>query len=236
LFSSPFSKRAVDLLEKFKVPIYKIASFEITDLDLIDYIAKKRKPVILSTGMATIAEIKRAIKVIEKYHKKIIILYCVSGYPTKEGEANINTIRKFRSIFKNYIIGISDHTNNIYSTLAATALGVSVIEKHFILNKKLNSLDKTFSIDIKQLKKLREITSKIYSTLGKPIIGPKKNEISSLKLRRSIFSIRDIKKGEKFSKKNIGCFRPKIGIGPENFHKILGKISKRKIKKDSPII
>ena len=165
LFSSPFSKRAVDLLEKLRVPIYKIASFEITDLELIDYIAKKRKPIILSTGMATIVEIKRAIKIIEKYHKKIIILYCVSGYPTKESEANIDTIRKFKSIFKNYIIGISDHTNNIYSALAATALGASVIEKHFILNKKLNSLDKTFSIDIKQLKKLKEITSKIYSSL-----------------------------------------------------------------------
>ena len=235
LFSSPFSKRAVDLLEKLRVPIYKIASFEITDLELIDYISKKRKPIILSTGMATIDEIKRAIKVIEKYHKKIIILYCVSGYPTKESEANIDTIRKFKYIFKNYIIGISDHTNNIYSALTATALGASVIEKHFILNKKLNSLDKNFSIDTKQLKKLKEITSKIYSSLGKPIIGPKKNEISSLKLRRSVFAIKDINKGEKLTKYNIRNFRPKIGINSNKYFKILGKKAKKNIKKFSPI-
>ena len=122
LFSSPFSKRAVDLLEKFKVPLYKIASFEITDLELIDYIAKKRKPIILSTGMASLKEIKTAIKIIERHHKKIMILYCVSGYPTKEKDANISTINKFNKIFKNYFVGISDHTDNIYSALTASAL------------------------------------------------------------------------------------------------------------------
>ena len=114
-------------------------------------------------------------------------------------------------------------------------MGASVIEKHFILNKKLNSLDKTFSIDIKQLKELKEITSKIYSSLGKPIIGPKKNEISSLKFRRSIFAIKDIKKGEKFSKNNICCYRPKIGVGSENFSKLIGSKSSRNYKKNSAI-
>jgi len=235
LFSSPFSKRAVDLLEKFNVPIYKIASFEITDLELIDYIAKKRKPIILSTGMATLKEIKRAIKVIEKYHKKIIILYCVSGYPTKEKDANISTINEFNKIFKNYIVGISDHTDNIYSALTASALGASIIEKHFILDKKINSLDKSFSIDVSQLKELKKIAKNVFISLGKPSIGPKKNELNSLKLRRSIFAIKDISKGEKFSIKNIGSFRPRIGIGSENFTRILGKKSKKKIKAGSPI-
>ena len=132
LFSSPFSTRAVDLLEKFKVKLYKIASFEITDLNLIDYVAKK-KPIILSTGMASIKEIKKAISVIKKYHNKIILLYCVSGYPTKEKEMNISTIYYFKKIFKDYLIGLSDHTDNIYSSLAATSFGVAVIEKHFVL-------------------------------------------------------------------------------------------------------
>ena len=235
LFSSPFSKRAVDLLEKFNVPLYKIASFEITDLDLIDYIAKKRKPIIVSTGMATLKEIKRAIKVIEKYHKKIIILYCVSGYPTQEKDVNISTINGFKKIFKNYLVGLSDHTDNIYSAFTATALGATIIEKHFILDKKLNSVDKSFSIDIKQLKELKKVTEKIFVSLGKPKIGPKKNEFESLKLRRSIFALKSISKGEKFSKQNIRSFRPFLGIGSENFNKILGKKSKKNIKLGSPI-
>ena len=235
LFSSPFSKRAVDLLEVFKVPLYKVASFEITDLELIDYIARKRKPIIISTGMATLKEIKNAIKVIEKYHKKIIILYCVSGYPTKISEANISTIKIFKKLFKNYLIGISDHTNDIYSALAATSLGATVIEKHFILNKKMKSVDRSFSIDCTDLNNLKNFSKNIHLALGKPYIGPKKNEINSLKLRRSIFAIKDINKGEKFSKNNIRSYRPKIGIGSEKYVEVLGKTAKRKFIKGSPI-
>jgi len=235
LFSSPFSKRAVDLLEEFKVPLYKVAFFEITDLELIDYIARKRKPIIISTGMATLKEIKNAIKVIEKYHKKIIILYCVSGYPTKISEANISTIKIFKKLFKNYLIGISDHTNDIYSALAATSLGATVIEKHFILNKKMKSVDRSFSIDCTDLNNLKNFSKNIHLALGKPYIGPKKNEINSLKLRRSIFAIKDINKGEKFSKNNIRSYRPKIGIGSEKYVEVLGKTAKRKFIKGSPI-
>lgn len=235
LFSSPFSKRAVDLLEEFKVPLYKVASFEITDLELIDYIARKRKPIIISTGMASLKEIKNAIKVIEKYHKKIIILYCVSGYPTKISEANISTIKIFKKLFKNYLIGISDHTNDIYSALAATSLGATVIEKHFILNKKMKSVDRSFSIDCTDLNNLKNFSKNIHLALGKPYIGPKKNEINSLKLRRSIFAIKDINKGEKFSKNNIRSYRPKIGIGSEKYVEVLGKTAKRKFIKGSPI-
>ena len=235
LFSSPFSKRAVDLLEEFKVPLYKVASFEITDLELIDYIARKRKPIIISTGMASLKEIKNAIKVIEKYHKKIIILYCVSGYPTKISEANISTIKIFKKLFKNYLIGISDHTNDIYSALAATSLGATVIEKHFILNKKMKSVDRSFSIDCTDLNNLKNFSKNIHLALGKPYIGPKKNEINSLKLRRSIFAIKDINKIEKFSKNNIRSYRPKIGIGSEKYVEVLGKTAKRKFIKGSPI-
>ena len=235
IFSSPFSKRAVDLLESLKTPIYKIASFEITDLNLIDYVASKGKPIIISTGMATLNEINKAIKTIEKHHKKIVILYCVSGYPTKEKDTNVLNIKKFQKLFKNYIIGISDHTDNIYSALSSIVLGASVIEKHFIVNKKINSLDKLFSIDSKQLKRLKLFSTKMFLTLKSSNIGPKKNELNSLKLRRSIFAIKDINKGEKFTKMNIGCFRPKIGLGAENYFKIIGKKSKRKILKSSPV-
>lgn len=235
LFSSPFSIRAVDLLEKYNVKLYKVASFEITDLNLINYIAKTKKPIILSTGMATLKEINTAIKVIEKYHKKIIILYCVSGYPTLEEETNMITLKKFKKIFKNYLVGISDHTNDIFSSLTATALGAVMIEKHFIISKKSITTDSKFSIDIKNLRRLKDYSLKIYKSLGKQFIGPKKNELNSLKLRRSIYANRDIKKGERFNKKNLICLRPKIGIGSENYFKILGKKSSRFFKKNSPI-
>ena len=165
LFSSPFSKRAVDLLESFNVKLYKISSFELTDLELIDYIAKKRKPIIISTGMANIKEIKKALSCITKYHKKIIILYCVSGYPSKEKDINLNTIKKFKKIFKGYKIGLSDHTNDILTSLASTALGVNLIEKHFIISKKIRSPDKDFSIDCSQLRQLRNGIKKIYLSL-----------------------------------------------------------------------
>ena len=235
LFSSPFSKRAVDLLEKLRVPLYKVASFEITDHELIDYIAKKKKPIIISTGMAKINEIKDAVKIIERYHRKIIILYCVSGYPTKLEDTNISTMQTLKKRFKRYLVGISDHTDNIYSSLTASALGASVIEKHFILNKKIDSLDKSFSIDASKLSELKKLSKNIHLSLGKPHIGPKKNETNSLKIRRSIYAIKEIQKGEKFTRKNIRSFRPKIGIGAEKFAKILGKISKKKIAKGSPI-
>ena len=235
LFSTPFSRRAVDLLEKFNVPLYKIASLEITDFQLIDYIAKKRKPIILSTGISNIDEIKKAINIIKKYHNKIIILYCVSGYPTQEEESNLKTITYYRKIFKDYPVGISDHTNNISTSITATALGAKIIEKHFIISKKIKSVDSKFSIDSKQLKNLNLSVQRVYKSLGKNHKTIQKVEKNNLKFRRSIFAIRDISKGEKFTMKNISTFRPKIGIDSNQFFKILGKKSKKKIKKSNPI-
>ncbi len=235
LFSSPFSKRAVDLLESFNVKLYKISSFELTDLELIEYIAKKRKPIIISTGMASIKEIKKALRCITKYHKKVIILYCVSGYPAKEKDVNLNTIKKFKKIFKGFKIGLSDHTDDIYTSAASTVFGVSIIEKHFIISKKINSHDKKFSIDCNQLKELKKSIKRIYLSLGKEKIGLKKIEKDSLKLRRSIFTTRFIKKGEKINRGNILNLRPSIGIGSDNFKKILGKKVNKNILKDSPI-
>ena len=235
LFSSPFSKRAVDLLERFNVKLYKIASFEITDHELIEYVAKKRKPIILSTGMATLEEINSAINIIKKYHNKIIILYCVSGYPTRNKEANVSSINKFKKIYSKNLIGLSDHTDNIYSSLASTALGACLIEKHFIFSDKIKSLDKEFSISPKALRDLRYKSQKIFETLGKQKIGPKKNEQNSLKLRRSVFSTKEIKKGEVFTKSNLGNFRPLIGLSSKKIKTLYGKKSKKNYKKFQPI-
>ncbi len=235
LFSTPFSTRAVDFLEKFKVPLYKISSFEITDHQLINYIAKKKKPIILSTGMASLNEIRSAIKIIKKHHSKIVILYCVSGYPTKEVESNLNTIKFLRKKFKNINIGLSDHTNDILTSLVATSLGATVIEKHFIISKKINSLDNKFSIDVKQLKDLSKNINKVKLSIGNKNKKIKKVEKNNLKLRRSIYAITDITKGEKLTEKNIRSYRPKIGIGAENFFKILSLKTKKHLKKGTPI-
>lgn len=235
LFSSPFSKRAVDLLEKFKVRLYKIASMEITDYQLIDYIAQKRKPIILSTGMASINEIRNAIKIINKYHNKIIILYCVSGYPTSEKESNLNSISFYKKAFKNYNIGISDHTDDIITSLTASALGAKVIEKHFIISKRSKTVDSKFSIDAKQLKELHSKVQRVHQSLGGYYKKIQKVEKDNLKYRRSIFAIKDIKKGEILTEKNIASFRPKIGINSNRFFHILGRKVKNNIKKFNPI-
>lgn len=233
LFSSPFSIRAVDLLESLNVKIYKIASFEITDLKLINYIAQKKKPIIISTGNSSINEIKDAINIIKKYHNKIIILHCVSSYPTELENTNLDRINELKKKFKQYYIGLSDHTIGIESTIASIPLGIVAVEKHFKLNNKLNSVDSKFSISPEKLKQLSKIKNAIFNSLN----IKKKSTIDkiSIKLRRSIFATKDIKKGEKFNYKNIDTLRPKIGLSASKFFKILGKRSKKNIKKNSPI-
>ena len=235
LFSSPFSCKAVDFLEKMNVKLYKLASFEITDLNLIDRVGKTRKPIIISTGMASLKEIDRAIKIINRYHNKIIILFCVSGYPTKIQDANVKTIIRLKKKYKNYLIGLSDHTNDIVSSITATSLGACLIEKHYNLNKKNKSTDSEFSILPEDLRNLRTLSENIFLSLGKGIIGLKKVEKTSVKLRRSLFAVENIRKGDKFSGKNIKAFRPKIGLGAENYFKLIGKKSKKFFKKGSPI-
>ncbi len=232
LFSSPFSPRAVDFLEKYNTPLYKIASFEITDLKLINYIASKKKPIIISTGMASFKEIKKAIKEINKYHKKIIILHCVSNYPTNLKDVNLEKILILKKKFKKYFIGLSDHTNNIYSSIAANFYKPILIEKHFKLDDKYKTTDSKFSITPSKLKELKKILTELNDIQN---IKKNNSEKDSKKLRRSIFSIKNIAANEKLSEKNIGAFRPKVGICSSKYFKILGKRAKKRIKIGTPI-
>jgi len=232
IFSSPFSIKAVDFLESLDCQLYKIASFEITDLKLINYIASKRKPIIISTGMATNKEIKIAIKEINKFHNKIIILHCVSSYPTELENTNLNRILKLKSIYKKNLIGLSDHTNDIISSIVSLPLKIVAIEKHYKLTKKDKSPDSSFSITPAQLKKLKEYVLSIHKALNEK---KKSNDIPNRILRRSIFSISNIAKNEKITKKNIDTFRPKVGIPAEFYFDILGKKAKSNIKKFQPI-
>ena len=231
LFSSPFSSRGVDLLEKYIVKLYKLASLEITDFKLINKIAKTRKPIIISTGSAKMQEIKNCLKIIKKYHNKIIILHCVSDYPTKNKNANIKKIKYLKKIFKNELIGLSDHTTDIFSSVSATALGAVVIEKHFKTSNRIRSLDEKFSITPEKFKLLKKFTTKVSESLS----SSKVEKLDKQKYRRSIFASKLIRRGERFTEKNINTLRPFIGLCASNYYKILNKKSKKNISKNSPI-
>ena len=198
LFSSPFSLRAVELLEKLGCKLYKIASFEITDLKLINHIASKRKPIIISTGMASNKEISRALKIIKKYHNKIIIMHCVSSYPTELEDINLQRINKLKRQFKSNLIGLSDHTNDVLSSLLSLTYGVVAIEKHYKIDNKFKTADSTFSITPKELEKLKKNSLSIFKSFTKK---DKKAERTSLKLRRSIFAKKIFQKIQNYQKK-----------------------------------
>ena len=235
IFSSPFSIEAVRFLKKkFNPPIYKLASAEITDLKLVKEIAITKKPIIISTGMASFKEIDKVLKIVRRYHKKILLMHCVSGYPTPDHEANIGFIHKLKIRYPNIPIGLSDHTKNIYSSLASVPLGIVAIEKHFKMSKNIKSLDSKFSIDPAQLIQLKSSCKRIYNTLGKASKNAK-SEKETKKLRRSIFITKFIKKNEKISSKNINTFRPKIGICASEYFNILGKHAKKNLPPNKPL-
>jgi pseudaminic acid synthase len=236
LFSTPFSLRALNFLKQFNPKIYKISSFEITDLNLINEISKTRKPIILSTGASSIKEIENAIKVINNYHNKIIILHCISNYPTALNETNFFRLNYIKKKFSNNLIGLSDHTVDNYAALCASTLGIVAIEKHVKLNENSISEDSKFSISLKNLKKLKEQIQDINFSLSKSknkieFSLDKKNRI----FRRSIFAKSDIEKGKKITKNDIQTLRPKIGLDADKFFKIIGKKTKKKINKNEPI-
>ncbi|WP_440911604.1 pseudaminic acid synthase [Candidatus Pelagibacter sp.] len=232
IFSSPFSQKGVDFLENLNVPLYKLASFEITDFRLIDYIASKKKPIIISTGMASLNEIEKAIEIIKKYHKKIIILHCVSNYPTEIQDSDLKRIVYLKKKFKNYKIGLSDHTSDIFTSIASIPLKICMIEKHFNMDE-VKTPDSSFSINPKMLKDLKEISSKIFYSLNK---NSKKIDFNAnIKLRRSIFAKEKIKKNQKLTLSNTVSLRPCIGIGADKIFRVIGKKVNKEIKKNSPI-
>ena len=235
LFITTFSVRALEFLDKFSPKIYKISSFEITDFNLIDQIAKRKKPIILSSGASSYDEIKNAKKLINKYHNNLIILYCVSGYPTPLEEANINIIDKFKKKFNKNLIGLSDHTNTRYSSLSASAKNIAVIEKHFIISKKIRSEDNKFSITPEQFKDLSINSKLIFKSLGEKKFHLKESEKKSIIFRRSIFTTKKIKKGERFSNKNIKSLRPFIGLSSSYYFRLIGKKAKRNYNIHTPL-
>lgn len=234
-FSSPFDKTAVDFLEKMEVPAYKVASFEIEDIPLIEYIASKGKPIIISTGIATLADIEEAVNAcISVGNNDIALLKCTSSYPAPIEEANLLTIPHLRDTFK-VISGLSDHTMGSDVSIAAVALGAKIIEKHFILDRKLGGPDAAFSMEPEEfklmVKSIRNIEKALGSVNYKLSIKGEKNRI----LARSLFIVKDVKEGESITEENVRSIRPGNGLHPKYYNQIIGKIFRKNLKKGTPL-
>lgn len=234
-FVTAFDKTAVDLLEEIDVPIHKIASFELVDLPLVEYVAKTKKPLIMSTGMASIPEIEEAVDTAKKAGAKdIILLKCGSNYPARPEDMNLKTIPHMKETF-NCPIGLSDHSLGIELSIAAVALGAAVIEKHFTLSRKIKTPDSFFSIEPQELKELVENIRIVEEALGEVHYGLTKGEKKSKVFRRSLFVVKDINKGEIFTEENLKSIRPANGLSPKHIRTILGRVAKKTIKKGTPL-
>jgi len=234
--STPFGIKAVNLLIRLKVPAFKVASGDLTNLPLISYIARNKKPIILSTGMGNVKEINEAVQAIKSVkNNKIIIMHSVTSYPTPYNEVNLRTLNTLKMKFK-FPIGYSDNGNNDLVSLVAVAMGSKVIEKHFTINKKLRGPDHRISADPKQMKNLIMQIRQIEEMFGTGIKNPQPSELGNLVMaRRSIHTIQNIKKNSHLTTEMIAIKRPAVGIHPKFYYKILGKKTKRNLSIDEPI-
>jgi pseudaminic acid synthase len=223
IFSTPFDKSAVDLLENLNVSMYKIASLETGDIPLVKYIANTNKPIIASTGASTLDEIDELVDCIfSAGNNKLTLLLCTSGYPTPYEDVNLARMELLRNRY-GLPIGLSDHTLGISSSLAAVALGASIIERHFILDRMEGGPDAAFSLEPSELNELALKIEEIELSMGKNEWAIQQSELESRKLRRSLIITRDVKKGEIISEANVKSLRPNIGISPKFFEKVKGK-------------
>jgi N-acetylneuraminate synthase len=233
IFSTPFDRTAVDLLEDLNTPLYKVASFEIIDLPLIKYIAQTKKPMIISTGMANLEEISEAVEVAkENGCQDLALLHCISSYPAPINQSNLRTIPDLKERF-DLTVGLSDHTLGTTVAVTSIALGASVIEKHFTLSRKDKGPDSEFSIEPKELKQLCIDTKVAWEALGKAGYELKKSEKTTS--RRSLYVVKDIEKGEKFTPDNMRPIRPGYGLEPKYYESLLGKRVIGSVSKGTPI-
>ena len=230
IFSTPFDKSAVDFLEQFNPSAYKIASFEITDYELIRYTASKGKPIIISTGIATIDEIQDAVDICKSVgNNEIILLKCTSAYPAALEDANLLTIPNLSQTF-GVIAGFSDHTLGITAPIVAVSLGAKVIEKHFILDKSIGGADATFSLDKKEFEEMIKAVRDSKKLMGKVDYSLTEKKKKSRQFARSLYISKDIKKGEIFTEDNIRSVRPGYGLHPKYLKDILGKVAEKDYK------
>jgi pseudaminic acid synthase len=234
-FSSPFDESAVDFLEELEVPLYKIASFENTDWPLLKKVAATGKPVIMSTGAATLSDIDGAVRVLKEAGvEDLILLKCTSTYPATPESTNIKTIPHMAQMF-GCQIGLSDHTMGIGVALAATGLGATVVEKHFTLRRADGGVDSAFSIEPDELKSLVVESERACLSLGEVSYGVQKNEQKSLLFKRSLFAVEDIKAGEPLTRDNVKVIRPGKGLAPKHFETVLDSKASSDISKGTPL-
>jgi len=234
-FSTPFDSTSVDFLESLNVPCYKIASFENTDLPLIRKVAATGKPIIISTGMATISDLDETVRTARQYGcKDLILLKCTSTYPASAENTNIITIPHMKEMF-GCEVGLSDHTMGIGVSVASVALGATVIEKHFTLDRAEGGVDSTFSMEPHEMSSLVSETEKAWLSLGKVSYGPTEAEKKSIQFRRSLYIVEDLQAGEKLTSKNLRAIRPGYGLAPKFIDLMIGKAVAVDVKRGTPL-
>jgi pseudaminic acid synthase len=234
-FSTPFDKSAVDFLEELEVPAYKIASFEITDIPLIKNAAAKGKPMIISTGIATIEEIEEAVEACKSVgNEQVILLKCTSAYPAPLEEINLKTIPNISETF-DVIAGLSDHTLGVTVPVGAVALGAKVIEKHFILDRSMGGPDAVFSLDIDEFSEMVKAIRDLEKALGKVTYSLSEKSLKNREFSRSLFISEDVKAGDRITERNVRSVRPGYGLSPKHLEKILNQRFKDGYKKGTPM-
>lgn len=233
--STPFDNTAVDFLENLGVEFYKLASFELIDIPLIRYVASKRKPIIMSTGMGTLAELDEAVSTIRNEgNDNIVLMRCASAYPAITDEMNLATMKNMSDTF-GVPVGLSDHSAGAIGAVTAVAMGAKVIEKHFCLSRKINSADSAFSMEPCEFAEMVRDIRQVEKAIGTVKYGPSQQEMGSLIKRRSIFSSADIKAGDRITEDNIRVVRPGQGLHPRYYDELIGRVALCDIEKGTPI-
>lgn len=234
-FSSPFDITSVDFLEEMNVPAYKIASFEINDIPFIEYIASKGKPIIMSTGIATLADMEEAINACKRIgNEQVALLKCTSAYPAPFEDINLNTIPSMKEIFK-AVVGLSDHTLGSSVAIGAVAIGAKIVEKHLTLDRSLGGPDAAFSMEPEEFKAMVQGLREVEKALGQVTYELTDKMKRSREHSRSLFVVEDIKEGECFSEKNVKSIRPGFGMHTRHYNEVVGKMARKNIKKGTPL-
>ncbi len=235
LFSSAFDESAVDFLETLRVPAYKVASFEIVDLELLRRIGATRKPVILSRGMASLEEIRLAIRTLSSAGARdIAVLHCVSSYPARPEEMNLATIPALRKLLRR-VIGLSDHTLGVEVAIAGVAMGASIVEKHVSLSRRAGGVDAAFSLEPAEFAQLVRAVRTAEQAIGTAHFEAGRRESSNRVFRRSVFVVADVAKGEPFTRQNVRVIRPGYGLAPRLLRTVLGRRAARAVKRGTPL-